>query len=210
MTLTAEQKRVFEWLKEDLDLHMLADAYAGACLLLEAKTPGYVTFVAHAGRDLMNRLPTEVAGIKSGRVQYKDLVDELQKEWREEWEGQGLDDGAEEGRMIPYSVCAKVKTLISEHRSGTERSGQNGALFYTTFLGYDDPKTVPANFAREWKAAHKEFHRNAHLRGGSFSEDEADGIERFFQYLDRLLNGAASSEFERLGGVRAILDEANR
>ena len=40
MTLTAEQKRVFEWLKEDLDLHMLADAYAGACLLLEAKTPG--------------------------------------------------------------------------------------------------------------------------------------------------------------------------
>ena len=52
-------------LNDDLRLPVFADAYKGAALLINQRPAGYVSFVAHAGRDLMNRLASTVAGIKS-------------------------------------------------------------------------------------------------------------------------------------------------
>lgn len=56
MGLNKEQLRVYEWLSDDLSLPVFAEAYKGSAILLATyqKSDGYISFVAHAGRDLMD------------------------------------------------------------------------------------------------------------------------------------------------------------
>ena len=63
--LTSDQQTVFDWLNSKLQLPVFAELYKGALYLLDKKSAGYITFVSHAGRDLMNRLAATVNGITS-------------------------------------------------------------------------------------------------------------------------------------------------
>ena len=80
---------------------MYADAYKSALDFLNTKPPGYITFVSHVGRDLMNELAVTVQEMQSaqaeadphisakraegGRVDYPKLTNELQQVWKDEW-----------------------------------------------------------------------------------------------------------------------------
>ncbi len=83
--LTERQQTVFDWINDDLELPVFAEAYKGALDLLNKKSAGYITFISHAGRDLMNLLASAVKGTKGGRVQYEQLVDKFKDDWKDEW-----------------------------------------------------------------------------------------------------------------------------
>ena len=213
MIFTPEQQCVYDWLGSKLDLPVYAEAYKGALHLLKTKPPGYITFVTHAGRELMNGLAPTFANIQRSQVDYHKHVNRLQDVWKDEWGGRGLTplDDAEMGHLIPYHVCQLVKDLIDDHETGRERRNQAKILFFTSFLDYEDREQIPVNFLDEWDEASDWLHpRYAHLRARSFSDDESSEIERHFRILDGLLYVAASSEFERLRGIDEILEEANR
>ena len=211
MTLTKEQRNVFNWLKDKLQLPVFAEIYKGALHLLNEKPPGYITFVAHAGRDLMNRLAATVSGVKAGKVQYEQHVDGFQDEWKNEWGAKGFNkiSTTENGHLIPYDTCQKVKNLIDEHKKGRLRSSEADNLFFATFLAYEDREKIPQNFIKEWKAAKKWFMAHTHLRKGGFDGDTPSEVVRHFQTLDGLLHVAASSEFKRIKGIHEILEETN-
>ena len=211
MTLTPEQQRVYEWLGSKLDVPVYAEAYRGALHLLKTKPPGYITFVATTGRDFMNGLAKEIAGIRRSQVQYVEHVGKLQDKWKDEWGGPGLmtRDNAEMGHLIPYNICKLVEDLIDDHKAGRERSDQANILFFTVFLDYEDREQIPRNFLKEWEKAKEWFRRHDHLRSSRFAEDVSTEVERHFRTLDGLLYVAASSEFERLRGIDAILEETN-
>lgn len=212
MALNVEQQRVYEWLNEGLSLPVFAEAYKGAAILLSQKSSGYISFVAHAGRDLMNRLASTVAGIKSERVQYQQHIDKLQGDWRDEWR---LSDDlspevVESGHLIPIPVCQRITTLIEEHNSGRIRSSEADGLFFSTFLDYSDKDKIPGNFLSEWKAAKNWFLGHAHLRDKSFQAKAGDELEMHFNCLDGYLYIAASSQYERLKALNEILDATNQ
>ena len=211
MMLANEQQNVFDWLNDKLQLPVFAEAYKGALHLLNEKPPGYITFVAHAGRDLMNRLAATVSGVEAGRVQYQQHLDGLQNEWKKEWGAEGFNkiDTAENGHLIPYDTCEKVKNLIEEHENGRLRSSEADNLFFMTFLAYEDKEKIPKNFLREWKAAKKWFLAHAHVREERFHNGTPSDVARHFQTLDGLLYVAASSEFERIKDIHEILEETN-
>ena len=110
VTLSTEQQTVFDWLNDELQLPVFAEAYKGALELLEKKSPGYITFVSHAGRDLMNGL----ARLGSGReqVQYVNRLDELQDDWEGESRAGGFNeiDDAENGHfiLVPSEIWEKA------------------------------------------------------------------------------------------------------
>ena len=219
MILTPEQQRVYDWLDSKLEwkggqgLPVFAEVYKGALHLLETKSPGYITFVAHAGRELMNGLAPTFAGIQRSQVQYSQHVDKLQFVWNDEWGGRGLTthDDAKTGHLIPYNACKLVKDLIDDHKTGRKRSDQSKTLFFTSFLDYEDREQIPGNFLDEWDDASGWLHpRYAHLRVKRFSDDESSEIEKHFRILSGLLYVAASSEFERLREIDEILEETNR
>ena len=88
---------------------MYAEAYKGALDLLDKKSSGYITFVSHADRDLMNGLAR--LGTEREQVPYVNLVDELQKDWEDEWGADGFNEiaNAEDGHVIPYEVCERIQ-----------------------------------------------------------------------------------------------------
>ena len=211
MTLTTEQQRVFEWLNDKLRLPVFAETYKGALRMLDERSPGYVTFVSHAGRDFMNLLARAVTGREGRRVDYQGHLDKLQNEWKEEWGAEGLNrrDDAENGHLIPHTICQKVKELIDDHKAGRLRNADADALFFSTFLAYEDREKIPQNFLREWKAARTWFLKYAHLRPNDFVADAPFQVEKHFGALDGLLHVAASSEYERMKELNAILEETN-
>jgi hypothetical protein len=212
MALTKEQQRVYDWLNDDLSLPVFAEAYNGAVILLSQKPAGYISFVAHAGRDLMSRLASTVEGVKSERVQYQQHIDKLQDDWRDEW--RFSDDLSPEmvkkGHLIPIKVCQRISSLIEEHKSGRLRSSEADGLFFSTFLDYSDKDKIPGNFFSEWKAAKDWFLKHAHLREKPFRAETEGELVKHFSCLDGYLYIAASSQYERLKALNEILDATNQ
>ena len=211
LTLSTEQQTVFNWINDELQLPVYAEAYKGALNLLDKKLPGYITFVSHAGRDLMNGLARTVLVIKPGRVPYEDLVDDLQKDWNDEWSAEGVNElaNAEDGHLIPYKICEKIKNLIDKHRKGRLKASEADSLFFTIFLGYDVRQRIPQDFFQEWKAARKWFLKHTHVRENEFEIEASSQVERHFRTLDNLLYVAATSEIGRMRTIDEILEATN-
>ena len=211
--LTRQQQTVFDWIHDDLELPVYAEAYRGAWGLLNKKSSGYITFVSHVGRDLMNGLAKAVESTSREQVQYVQLVDAFKDDWKNEWGGEGFSPGEnndEDGHLVPNKVCRKIKKLVDEHTEGRRRAENTDSLFFTAFLGYSDRDPVPENLSQEWRSARRWFVEHAHLREGKFGTHVSDEVERHFQNLDDFLYAAAGSEFEQLRSLREILEETNR
>ena len=209
--LTPEQQCVFDWLNDKLRRPVFAEAYKGALHMLHERSPGYITFVSHSGRDFINLLARSVRGIEGGRVDYQQHLDGLQNEWKAEWGTERLDnlDGTENVHSIPHSTCRKIKHLIDDHKAGRSRSSDADGLFFSIFLDYGAREKIPPNFLREWKAAKRWFVGHAHLRKDDFTDSIISELEKHFRMLDNLLYVAASSEYERMQGINEILAETN-
>ena len=215
--LTNEQLLVINWINEELSLPVFAEAYRIAINSLNAKTPGYVTIIAHVGRDIANSLARTVAGTDGGRVQYEQLTKAIEKLWKDEWgvreDDSRLDDTEEwndsEGHLVSFDACVMVKKLLAEHDAGRERNNLNNYLFFRTFLDYDDIERIPENLLDEWKEAREWFPSFAHCRERSFSVDERRKTEKHFQTLQSMLYAAASGAYERIKGLNEILESTN-
>ena len=211
--LTERQQTVFEWLNDNLELPVYAEGYKGALEQRNNKSSGYITFVSHAGRDLMNGLALAAKRIKRQQVQYVQLVDDFKDDWKDEWgeeEYSTTEDNDENGHLIPNEICKKIKKLIDEHREGRLRAEEIDSSFFITFLDYENKESIPQNLSQEWRRARRWFIGHAHLRKNEFSIETYDEVEKHFQNLDNLLYAAAASEIEQLRSIHEILDEANR
>ena len=208
--LTGNQQQIFEWMNDILHLPVYADAYKGAVCLLKKKAPGYVTYISHTGRDILNSLPQTVAGITNPQVQYVDLVNKLQNKWQDKWLGQGLTSSQHDeiGHMIPYDVCDMVTELIKEHEEGRQRSQGKGEYFLNTLLGYSDIDRITN--LRKWKEARRFFVECAHLREKKFSSETLSKVEVYFKVLEDFLFIAATSEYSRIRSLDEILEQTNK
>ena len=91
--MDADRRRILNWLKSKAPA--LAPVYEGAVrMVLDHEFPGRVRFVAHAVREIWNRLPDEIAP-KPGapRTDYSHLTDEIAARWEEEEELQAFEEG---------------------------------------------------------------------------------------------------------------------
>ena len=206
---TEEQQQIYKWLNEKLRLPVYADAYLGAVRVLKERSPGHITFVSHAARDLMNGLARTVAGIGSFQVQYVERLNKLQAKWKNDWRGERFATSEEEGdgHLIPYGVCQMITDLISDHKEGRRRSEGADDLFFNTFLGFADKDRIPS--LSKWRSAKRFFGGIAHLREPAFSTNVRPTVEENFRILEDFLFIAATSEYSRKGTLDAILEEAN-
>ena len=207
--LTKKQQLIYNWLHK-VKLPVYAEAYKGAVHQLNEKAPGYGTFVSHTGRDLVNSLARAVIGLQTDRVQYDQLVDKLDKNWRDEWrraEWASFEQHGE-GHAIPDDVCKLITTLIDKHKEGRLRKKESGEIFIRTFLGYNDEDT--SVIRKKWRALQDFFVGRAHLREEDFSDEALSQIETNFGILeDEFLYVAAAREYSRLKTLDGILEETN-
>lgn len=212
MSLSSRQERIYKWINDTLQLPGYAEVFRGATISLKQKPPGYVTFVAHAGRDLMNGLARTVRGDERQQVQYVDHLNRIEAVWEDQWGGSsGFSDPEQPShREVPSNTLVKIQALIDDHRKGRLRSEKTNEIFFSTFLNYSDKDNIPANFMEEWKDAKMWFQRHAHTRNDMSDGEAKTQIEKHFSFLESMLNVAAGSQYERIKGLDEILVETNR
>ncbi len=210
--LTENQQTVYDWINDELELPVYAEAYKGAIEQLNNKSSGYITFVSHTGRDIMNGLVPASQHNKREQVQYVQLVDEFNDDWKDEWGGDGFHppDNFPKTHSIPNEICQKIKQLVDDHKEGRLRAEKIDSSFFTTFLNYENKESIPMDLSQEWQRARLWFIDHAHLLNRDFEEQEIDEVEEYFQYLNNLLHKAAESLIEQLRSIDEILDRANR
>ena len=194
--LTERQQTVFDWINDDLELPVYAEAYKGAIEQLNNKSSGYITYVSHTGRDLMNGLASDAEGITRQRVQYEQLVDKFKDDWKDEWGGDRFHppDNVPKEHLIPNEICQKVKKLVDEHKEGRRITEEKNTSFFTNFLGYPNEESIPENLSQEWRKAKQWFNGHAHLREDEFSYSRhLTKWNCIFTYFDNLLYAAAES-----------------
>lgn len=209
--LSPRQQQIYEWINGKLGLPVYADIFRGAAVFLKQRPPGYVTFVAHAGRDIMNGLARTVRGDTRKRVEYVHHLNNIAPYWDDRWGASGGFLTTEEPppHEIPHDVCVKLKALMDDHKRGRDRNEETNLASLSIFLDYHDMKKIPAHFIKEWKDARLWFERHAHVRERPFDPEVNTQLAKHFQMLENFLDIAATSQYGRIRGLDEILDETN-
>jgi len=209
--LNDNQKLVVNWIKDKLNLPVYADGYLGAIIQLKNKNSGYITYIAHLCRDLINGLAHEYKGIKRTQTNYRNHVERINVMWDKRWSSFDNTINIDQRSYfeIPLEVCDEITVMVNSHKEATIRSKENEIVFFSTFLDYQDQDAIPENFLIEWSKAKKIFNKLAHFRKKPIRGiDERELIDSF-HVLEKYLFTAAKSRYQRLRRLDEILDETN-
>lgn len=109
----------------------LGELYAGASRMLHSPSfPGRTRFIGHAVREIRNRLPETITGVKSELFQWKNQLDGIVDDWRRV--GFTLDGGLpvsattevatfSDDVLIPRKLLQRISILVADHVAARER-----------------------------------------------------------------------------------------
>lgn len=199
----------------------LGELYEGALLMISSESfPGRVRFVAHAVREIRNRLPDVIAGPKVGsRLDYKSRLDEIQKLW----EKHGLPlDGTTPTRVseedaspsdsisVPNPVFQKVADLVRDHRHAREIPSEATRRL---FQAIDPNNCVSEATLRprigQWLNTAAWFVQRAHERGQKDTEMGEDELKDRFERFELALWAMVTEFFKTVEALDEILEQAN-
>jgi hypothetical protein len=212
---TTERQKIHDWIAKELELPIFADAYRGAVDCLYSGSPGYVTFVCHTCRDIMNIMAREYSGGTAGRVDYNHHATAISAHWSKQSTGiipiTGLTDAAVPDQVpISRKAFNAVGGFVQAYQEGTLRAEDSGSSFFCTFFDSSDRQSISEIKLNEWKETLKWFKAHAHLRKSPFSSDIAAECQRRFLILEGLLLTAADSVRDRLQSLNEILRQTNQ
>ena len=195
----------------------IAPIYRGAlAIAMSDSFPGRAHFVAHAIREIRNRLP-DALGLRVGRrdARYEQFTDKV----RERWLADGLpEDGrlsqagsaplasGPPGRRVSDEFLASVGELIEEHNEAQENRRIRDEH---AFSALSDRGPVPPYFVDYWRRLYRDAHGVAHLRDEPLPA-EADGewVANFREFED-ILMALSKRSYESLDDLDILLERAN-
>lgn len=200
----------------------LGELYEGALRMIFAEAfPGRVRFVAHAVREIANRLPDVIAGPKAGgTLQYKNRLDDIAKIWK----GHGLpldgsvpttvrkDDALPSNHDIPvpYPVFQKVVSLVRDHERTRETRSEAARRL---FLAIDPNNRISEATLRprieNWSKTTEWFVEHVHDRGQKDAEMSGDELKNRFDSFELALSAMVSEFFKTVEALDEILEQAN-
>ena len=180
--------------------------------------PGRVHFIAHAIREIRNRLPGALGPKVPGRgASYEHLTEKIHQRWVAE----GFpEDGKlvlpEESvpsasgpsrRDVSVAFLASVGRLIENRiRARANRETRERAAFGALA----DAGPVPRHVAKNWGNLFPDVQKFAHARDEPLPEGADDEwVRNFFQFEEALMAVFKLSR-ENLGDLDKLLDEANK
>ena len=169
---TPERIALLGWLNNNAPA--LAPLYRGAlALAMLGSFPGRVHFIAHAIREMRNRLP----GALGPKVERRDAgYDHLANKIRKQWLAEGLPEdgrllpsaGSEPsasgslGRVVSYGFLASVGKLIEAHN---EAQANREVRERHAFGALSDLGSNPSYVVTNWRRLTREAHKFAHAAG---------------------------------------------
>jgi hypothetical protein len=195
----------------------LAELYLGANQLLSARTPGWTRFVAHAMREMVNRLPAVICGeeMNKGPLNYPQRVEGLAGllETRRARPGIVEKDIDRDGVglvAVPMSVVSELEQLVQDHRDASAGNRERALRMLRALVPESPPDASQLAWtASSWVAIGDWAHGQAHDQKRNDEEREADEIIRWLETLEGVLHGVTRPFFENKDDLDALLEDTN-
>jgi hypothetical protein len=199
----------------------LGELYEGAVIMVfDDKFPGRTRLVAHAIREIRNRLPDVIAGPRaSGQVQYVNRLDKIAHEWRRarlDTEGSlpaGVTDGQQMPSIdvpVPRGLFLSVASLLSDHLEAREKSIEAARRLFEAISPANqelrDRLRIPI---QQWHEVTQWFVKRVHDSG--IQDDDVD-IQEFqgrFELFETALCALLRGFYSTVEGLDEILEDAN-
>jgi len=200
----------------------LGELYEGALeTVFRENLPGRVRFVAHAVREIRNRLPDVIAGPKvSNPLQYKDRLDDIANAWKKV--GLRLDGSlpikvteasslpSNSDVPLPYPVYKKVAELVRDHVRARETPREAAKRLFQAI----DPNNRASEVTlrpriEHWIESTEWFVKRAHDRGKTDAEMGGEELKERFEIFESALSALVREFFKTVKELDAILEEAN-
>ena len=210
-SLTKKRLQLLNWFRNNAE--SLADAYEGAIRLLSDRDfPGRVHFIAHAVRDIANRLASALdPQLKSCLVQYANEMDHIQELWPSLQTMGECPEGEppRDTMTIDYRLAVRIDSLVTAHRDSRKRPSNYELLF--RYLMRNEPTQAEVNkrLVSDFKRIHGWFMRLTHLRAGEAVQVGEDELQSQFAKFEGMLHSFVGDFFTAKAEIDEILRKAN-
>jgi hypothetical protein len=216
---TSPRRELRAWFERNAP--SLGELYEGALrLLFMGNFPGRTRFVAHAVREIRNRLPDVISGVKmGGTVQYVNQLDIISNNWQN---AGFLVDGTipaslftENGTPsadipVPRILFEKIVLLIKNHVAAREKPEETAfRLFEGIAPENEEMRDTLRPIVRQWLDVTNWFQKKVHDSGAQ--DNSIDGKEylRYFELFEGTLGALVRGFFRTVEGLDEILEDAN-
>jgi len=224
---TTTRLKIREWLQEQAP--PLAQLYEGAvCLVFEQPIPGKLRFVAHAVREISNRLPDYISsGNGPKRLEYPKEVDKLVKIWQ--GCGFSLEQTVPDSQMntsgnlpplspdipIPQQLFLAIQQLLQKHQQVRLNNREKAIVFFKKCIPtkQSSPEALRP-IANNWRDVTEWFMAQTHDKGkvdtGEANPNEQELPSKFELFESFLIECArAQSFYSTTDKLDEILKDAN-
>lgn len=192
----------------------LAEAYEGAIRLLDEEDfPGRIHFIAHAVRDIADRLVFVLEPqLKGGRVQYENDMDKIEELWPQFQTIQGTNDEpvAQDTVSINYRVASMIDALVRVHRERRQRPSNSELLFRFLMRQERFPAEVNQRVVSDFKKMRKWFMSLTHLRASKAPKVGEDELQTQFSTFEGMLYSFVGDFFTGTAELDEILQQTNQ
>lgn len=191
----------------------LADAYAGALLLLAEPTfPGRIHFIAHAVREIADRLASVLdPQFQNTRVQYENKLDIIEALWPElsAIKEANASLGPQDTVVIVYDLAVKLDYLVKAHRLRRSSPSSYEQLFRFLMRNESFQAAVNERLVSDFKNMRDWFMQYAHFRAEAPTPVDEDILQTRFQGFEGMLHSFVGDFFTGKAGLDDILQQAN-
>jgi hypothetical protein len=192
----------------------LADAYEGAInLLADSGFPGRIHFIAHAGRDIADRLVFVLdPQLEGSRVQYENALDRIEKVWPDIQgiSGNGSRVAADGSVDIDYKLALDIDKLVQAHRERRRRPSHYELLFQYLMRHEPFKATLNRRLVNDFKKMRQWFMALTHLRAGGVPQVDEDDLQQQFYRFEAMLHSFVGDFFTGSSELDDILRQANQ
>ena len=213
---TPERVALRDWLNRYAPA--ISPLYSGALELAALDSfPGRVHFIAHAIREIRNRLPNTLGPkVKSRREHYEHLAEKIRKAWIE-------DRLPKDGRLVhpdetmpstsghsrlevSVELLTAVGQLIKAH---DEAQANQTTCEKSSFLALSDQGHVPPYVVKNWNKLYDDIHGFAHVGYEPLPvEADLEWVDKFFEF-EKILMYLSKRRYENLDDLDELLKKAN-
>lgn len=207
----------------------LADVYRAALRLIgDESFPGRVRLIAHAVREITNRLPDYLdVPVKRGQVQYKNRLDSIAPTWQAEMNAQRSISGVlgQAQRIEPQGKATDTPTvtisvrlfrgiddLVTAHVQSRSTLAQKlrGVMQSTDAVEAAGAVSELDPIVEHWKGLTKWFVKRVHIPGPGKTPTDFEECRHRFKVFESVLYALLCPFYGPVEELDAILEEANR
>lgn len=214
---TPRRQELYSWFERKAP--GLGELYAGALnIIYSNRIPGRTRLIAHAVREIGNRLPDIITGVIIPRFEWENKLDELSVEWRKAglFTNVQLSNQSNEIKLykpyieIPYNVYQSLTSVLSEHLSRRDtRYNKAKRLFNAISSDNNGSQDELIPVIKAWCDTINWFVGKAHDWQNIDSDIEAKNFYHQFEVFENTLRTIIGAFYQTLDEIDEILEEAN-